>query len=217
MSTEDSDGDYWASASLTDVPEIAALARAELPSMTSLHSEAGWTNFNRFGRGQQVRGNCTLILRDGGPDGPLIGVIWADDAMYTDHGIAEPWWCINALAIAPQFRGKGRGSALVSEVSAVGAIAGVALLYGQSVPNAVSFWKELGCVLADDGESIGTHKPARRVTGEKVMLMFEPGPGDRFFVKYLTSVPGSVRSGLLPAAQLRSLREPLKDPLHGRP
>jgi len=205
MNTQESDSDYWATATPADVHEIADLARYELPSMISLHGEAGWTNFNRFGRGQQVRGNCTLVLRDGGPGGPLIGFIWADDAMYTDHGIAEPWWCINALAIAPQFRGKGRGTALVSEVASAGALAGVVLLYGQSVPSAVPFWEGLGYLLADDGESVGTHSPARRVTGDKVLATFEPGPGDRFFMKYLTNIPGSVRSGLLPASRLNSM------------
>lgn len=198
------DGDFLVPACRDDVAELAALARLELPSMTSLHDEAGWQTFNRFDPGQQVRGNCTFLLRDGGEDGPLIGFIWADDAMYVDRDIVEPWWCINALAIAPQFRGIGRGGALVSAVASAGQLAGVVLLYGQTLPEAVPFWKALDFTLAGDGESIRTHGSARRTTGDPVMWSFQPGPGDRWFVKYLTAVPGSVRSGLVPASLLPS-------------
>lgn len=124
--------------------------------------------------------------------------------MRIDCDIVEPWWCVNALAIDPRFRGKGRGTSLVSEVASAGKLAGVDLLYGQSVPGAVTFWERLGFILAGDGEAIRTHSAAERSTGDRVNLNLKPGPGDRFFIKYLTETPGSVRSGLLPASRLES-------------
>ncbi len=196
-------GDYLAAACGDDVPELAALARAELPTMTALHGEAGWQTYNRFGNGQRARGNCTFVLRNGGPDGQLIGFVWADDAMYVDYDIVEPWWCVNAVAIAPPFRGMGRGTALIAEVASVGSQAGVVLLYGQSVPTAVAFWEGLGFLLADVGEPLRTSSPARRRAADPAMLTAQPGLGDRFFVKYLTNVPGSVRSALLPMSKLQ--------------
>ncbi|NQX37134.1 GNAT family N-acetyltransferase [Herbiconiux sp. VKM Ac-2851] len=206
MSDSDSvTNDFLSIANPADVPELAAIARAELPSMTALHDEQGWQTYNRFGAGSQLWGNCTLILRHGGEDGPASGFIWADSAMHTDSGIEEPWWCINAVAIAPHCRGAGRGTALVSRVTSAARTAGVQLLYGQSVPAAVPFWKKLGFILAGEAEPIRTHSPARRTVGGPVMLTAEPGAGDRWFVKYLATAPGSVSSGLLPVSMLPPL------------
>jgi GNAT superfamily N-acetyltransferase len=183
------------------VLELAALARAELPSMTALHDDEGWVNYNRFGAGREIFGNCTLTLR-AGPGEQLIGFIWADAAMFTDHGILEEWWCINALAIAPTFRNKGRGAALVSEVVSAASLVGGGLLYGQSVPRAASFWVNMGFILADEGEAINTTSPARRTGQNPTNYVFAPGPGDRFFLKWLPADPESSQSRLLPRSQM---------------
>ena len=200
--TDHADRGYIAPATQDDVPELAALARDQLPSMTGLHTKKSWRDFNRFGSGQQVRGNCTMLLRDGDENGPLIGFIWADDAMRIDYDIVEPWWCVNALAIAPQYTREGRGAALVAEVVAAAKLAGVVQLYGQTVPAAVPFWKHLGFTIAGHGEALRTYNQARHATGAPIGINAEPGPDDRWFVRYLTDAPGSVNSLLFPASLL---------------
>ena len=187
---------------LDDIPDIAALARAELPSMTTLHNDEGWRTHIRFGRGEEIFSNCTLVLRDSDADNILVGFIWVDAAMYVDKRIVEPWWCINALAVNARYRRKGIGRGLVGEIEGIATATGVALLYGQSVAEAVPFWKAADYILAADGEAVRTHAPAMLVSGERVVFTAEPGPGDRFFLKYLARTPGSVRSGLLPVSVL---------------
>jgi GNAT superfamily N-acetyltransferase len=189
-------------ASSVDIPELAALARAELPEMTALHEEESWRTHDRFGDGTRVRGNCTLVLRQSGQNGALVGFVWADMAMRTDFAIEEPWWCINALAVVPAYRGLGLGAALVSSVETAARLAGVVLVYGQSVPEAVDFWRQNDYILAQPGECLKTHKPARRAGSDPVMLTARPGPHDRWFVKYLAETPGSVQCGLLPESML---------------
>jgi GNAT superfamily N-acetyltransferase len=187
-----------------DVPELAALARDRLPSMLALHSEAGWHRFNRFGNGQRARGNCTLVLRDGDERGPLIGFVWTDDAMRVDYGIVEPWWCINALAIAPQYSSTGRGTALVNAVTEAARSAGVVQLYGQTVPTAVDFWMKAGFTVADDAEELRSDYPALSASGDRLRINAASGPGDRWFVKTLLDVPGTKMSLLAPASQVQS-------------
>jgi GNAT superfamily N-acetyltransferase len=193
------ESDYVGQAGPRDVEEIAALSVAELPTMTALHDVEGWRTHNRFGRGANVRGNCTAVLRDGSSAGTLIGFIWADSAMMIDYDLDVPWWCINAVAVSPAYRGAGRGARLVSLVQQAAEEAGVELLYGQSVPGAVAFWETLGWSVADTGEALRMPRAVRRTNGELVTMELQPGPDDRFFLQYTahTNRP----PGLVPDSQ----------------
>lgn len=188
--------DYVGQAGPRDVEEIAALSVAELPTMTALHDAEGWKTHNRFGRGANIRGNCTAVLREAGSAGPLIGFIWADSAMMIDYDLDVPWWCINAVAVSPAHRGAGRGARLVSLVQQAADKAGVELLYGQSVPGAVAFWETLGWNVAAPGEDLRMPRAVRRANGELVTMRLQPGPDDRFFLQHTAHTnqpPGLLR------------------------
>ena len=189
--------DYVGQAGPIDVEEMAALSTAELPTMTALHDPEGWKTHNRFGRGANVRGNCTAVLREGGSTGALIGFIWADSAMMIDYDLSVPWWCINAVVVSPAYRGARRGARMVSLVQQAADEAGVELLYGQSVPGAVAFWETLGWNVADPGEELRMPRGVRRMNGELVTMGLQPGPDDRFFLQYTAHTnqpPGLVRN-----------------------
>jgi GNAT superfamily N-acetyltransferase len=116
--------------------------------------------------------------------------------MMIDYELDVPWWCINAVAVSPAYRGAGRGARLVSLVQQAADEAGVELLYGQSVPAAVGFWKTLGWDVAEAGEDVRTPHAVRRMNGEFVTMRLQPGPGDRFFLQPTTHTsqpPGLVR------------------------
>ncbi len=186
-----------------DIAELAALARAELPTMTALHDEAGWINYQRFGTGHQPRESWTVMLRASRPAKDLVGFAWVDDAIFVEAGVSEPWWCINALAVARSHRGQGFGTQLVEAVAAAGRSAEIALLFGQTVPDAVPFWQRSGFTLAEPLEPLVTSAPARRAAADPTHLRLPPGDPDRWFVRYLATEPGSVRSGLVPASFLK--------------
>lgn len=188
--------DYVGQAGPRDIDELAALSVAELPTMLTLHDPEGWRTHSRFGRGESIRGNCSAVLRDVGPSGPLIGFVWADSAMMTDHGLDVAWWCINAVVVAPAYRGAGRGALLVSLVRQAADEAGVQLIYGQSVPGAVAFWERLGWDVADPDETLRMPQAVRRLDGEEVTIRLQPGPDDRFILHHTVSTtrpPGLVR------------------------
>ncbi|PPI18920.1 hypothetical protein C5D04_00500 [Rathayibacter sp. AY1D2] len=191
---------YQGAATAQDAPELAALARAEMPTMTFLHDPDRWAH--RFDTGTSIRSSWTLVLRAGHPSGELIGFSWVDDAMFVDANVVEPWWCINALVVAPEYRRRGYGTGLLKVVLETARAAGAVLVYGQSLPAAIPFWREAGFIIGGEEEALRTHHPARRATGDPVMLTMAPGHSDRWFVKYTVSAKGSVQSGLLPASLL---------------
>lgn len=186
----------------SDIADLAALARAELPTMTALHDEAGWTTYKRFGTGRQARESWTVVLRDEQDEGELVGFAWVDDSMFTEGGITEPWWCINALVVAPKWRGQGFSTQLVEAVASAARSAGVILIFGQTVPGAVTFWQRSRFTVAGPAEPLVTNNPALRMNLDPVNLTLPPGAPDRWFVRYLLTEPGSIRSGLVPASLL---------------
>lgn len=201
---EQPDAARLALATPADIARLATLARAELPTMTYLHDRSNWIKHRRFGAGRQLRDSWTITLRASRPAGALIGFAWVDDAMFVEAEVSEPWWCINALVVARSHRGQGFGTLLVEAVADAGRSAGVDLLFGQTVPNAVPFWQKAGFILADPLEPLKTSAPARRVSAEPTNLTLAPGAPDRWFVRYLATEPGSVRSGLIPASLVPS-------------
>lgn len=181
-----------------DVPELAALARETLPSFPALHDEDGWDAHYRFGAGLHPRDSFLPVVRSGSGDGELVAFVWVDAAAAADHGIVEPWWCINALSVAPKFRRQGFGRALVGAVAARAQEAGVELLYGLSVPSATRFWQACGLSIAGDGEALVSDRPSRRADGTLSRVHFDVAtPGDRWFVGRLA--PASATQSTLVA------------------
>lgn len=198
--SESTADDHVTFAGPADTGEMAQLARDVLPFMGALHDDESWRRFRRFGQGKHASDQYTLVVRNGGPGGHLVGFVWVDPAMLIDHNITEPWWCINALAIAPDARGQGRAAALLARVEAAARAAGIVLLYGQSVPEARPFWQKMKFSLGNPDEAVRTRGAAMLTSGERVNGTFSPSSGDSWFLPYLTDVPGSVRSGLLPVS-----------------
>ena len=181
------------------------MARNLLPYMPALHDDIGWRTHNRFGDGRAVRGSCTLIARDSSQANQMIGFAWFDDALYVDSDVDEPWWCVNAIAVDPLQRGRGAGRALVAEIEFLARRAGVAMLYGQSVPDAVTFWHSQNYSVHREDETLTAHPYAVLRDGRRVRATFSPGPGDRFFTKVIAFEPGSVRSLLLAESVLKRI------------
>lgn len=121
-----------------DGPDLAALARLQLPEMPALHEEEGWRTYYRFGPGFHARDNYLVVARMGNK---LLGFVWADAAAFHDSQVAEPWWCVNAAAVAPEVAGKGLGRAMVSALIEQARAAGVASLYGTSYAQSAEFWR----------------------------------------------------------------------------
>lgn len=185
-----------------DVPDLVALAREALPSFPALHGEDGWRTSYRFGGGLHPRDNYLLVVRDGGENGSLVGFIWVDAAMAVDYTVIEPWWCINAVAIAPAYRRAGHGRALVHTAVERAREIGVVLIYGLSVRGAVPFWEDLGFTVAADQEPLISDRPARLASGRLAPLDLEPQTEHRWFVAYLQE-PASADSVLVPKSHLR--------------
>lgn len=199
--TESVDHFYAAPACRHDVSDLVALAREALPSFPALHDPEGWRTSYRFGSGLHPRDNYLIAVRDGGEDGPLVGFIWVDAAMAIDYGVIEPWWCINAVAVAPAYRRAGHGRALVLTAVERARAIGVALIYGLSVRASVPFWEDLGFTVAADREPLVSDRPARRATGELARLDLDPETDHRWFVAYLQD-PASADSVLVPKGYL---------------
>lgn len=177
-----------------DAPELAAISRELLPSYTHLHDENRWGH--RFGQGESAERPGLWVLRENNER--VVGFVWTDRAMFVDAQIIEPWWCINALAVHPDHEGNGHGSSLLDKVNAAGREVGVALLYGLALPDSVSFWAHKGYTMAKEHEGLKTSSAPRRPPHPPQTIVFKPTSGQRFFVKYLATEPGSVSCGLVP-------------------
>lgn len=177
--------DHVAPAGPTDVPDLVALSRETLPTMSGLHTEEKWRSHNRFGVADTLRGSSTFVLRDGGPEGPVVAFVWVDAALFIDYRVEEPWWCVNALAVAPAYRRAGRARRLVSIVEEAAARVSVSALYGQSVPDAVPFWQGLGWEVGTPGETLRSSRPVAIAGGDSASLRLSPGDGDRWILRDL--------------------------------
>jgi len=165
--------------SVDHIPEMAALARDELPSFSYLHDEERWPN--KFGRGERLEDNLLIAACDG-MDGPLIGFVWADQAMRVDHGIQEPWWCLNAIAVRPEYRGRGIGKLLVGDIVEAVRAVGVELIYGLAISGSEGFWQHNGFHVADEGERVVSTTPVQRDGANSARLTLPPEKGHRWFL-----------------------------------
>jgi GNAT superfamily N-acetyltransferase len=139
-----------------------------MPDMTALHSDGGWRTCYRFGPGFHPEDNYLLIVRLDG-DGPLLGFAWVDAAARTDARVAEPWWCINAVAVDGRIAGQGLGRQLVAMIKDQAAAIGISSLYGLCYPSSAGFWRKQGSASAtlDRGStrtsrSVSATAPAQR-------------------------------------------------------
>lgn len=168
-----------------DVPELVELARVQLPSMSYLHDPETWSDYYRFGAGSHPRDNYFLVARAANSDdtGQLLGFIWVDPSMSIDHGIDQPWWCINAVAVPADVQRRGLGRHLVSMVRARADQVGVVSIYGVSHPSGFGFWKaQDGFVLAADDAALVSSEPV--LVGDSELpqtITLAPEPGHRFF------------------------------------
>lgn len=173
-----------------DVPELIALSVSLLPHMTYLHDPDGWRTFYRFGAGQHDRDNLLIVARNE-PDAPILGFCWADAAMYHDHGIEEPWWCINAVAVTSEVGRRGIGRALVTLIKQQAAEAGVVTLYGICYPESVAFWTRQGFGVSSRGGALIADRPVRHVRRRQVTIApLRDAQGDHMFVASLPSAVG---------------------------
>lgn len=160
-----------------DVPDIVRLARDQLPGMTYIHETEGWRNYYRFGAGLHPRDNYFVIVRIN-QDGPLLGLAWVDAAAAHDYGIAEPWWCINAVAVVKEVAGKGLGTALVKMIKAQAESAGVVSLYGICYPSSAGFWHKQGFALTELGGGATADGPVRMLDGSHKVFSMSGEPGN---------------------------------------
>ncbi|MBD7982785.1 GNAT family N-acetyltransferase [Oerskovia merdavium] len=175
-----------------DVPEIAALARDRLPEMTHLHDPAWHLTSQRFGQGNYPRDQLFLVLRAVLDDGreELVGFVWVDPAMATDHGVEEPWWCINALAVAEPYAHQGLGASLVASVEKRARDVGVVSLYGQSYETSADFWRKCGYSLTGLGGVIASQGPVPVPGREPNVVALNAEPHLHYFVKQVPESQG---------------------------
>lgn len=168
-----------------DAADIADLARKQLPEMTYLHDAEGWTKHARFGAGRHPRDKFALVARLT-DTGELIGFFWVDDAPATDFGIAEPWWCINALAVRSDLQRKGLGRSLVGIIVQQATEFGVHLLYGLCYPVAAPFWEKQGFIVGAKDQDMIVDRPVQMLDGSQARVSsWDCEPGNHFFLRHL--------------------------------
>ncbi|WP_143025341.1 GNAT family N-acetyltransferase [Micromonospora sp. WMMB235] len=170
------------SAIFKDIPSLAEMARRELPEMTLIHEPESWRTHWRFGVGETARDNLLIVARET-EESPIMGFCWVDAAMYHDHGIEEPWWCLNALAVVPEYRRSGIGRSLVNVVKRQAEKVDISSIYGVCYPSTVDFWSSQGFSVTARGGSLEADRLVR-LKDQKVRLgPLSDGEGDCMFVR----------------------------------
>lgn len=170
-----------------DVPEIVQLAETVLPRMTYLTDPSAWKMAYRFGVGRHIRDQCFFVAREARAS-RLLGFVWADAAMYDDHGFEDPWWCIDAVAVDPAAQRHGVGAHLVEMVVKQAKAAGIVSLYGICYPDATPFWRSLGFQVSAAGGSLASDRPARRQALPPRRAVINDAEGDHVIVLNLPDV-----------------------------
>ncbi|MGC4784123.1 GNAT family N-acetyltransferase [Micromonospora zamorensis] len=150
--------------------------------MTLIHEPESWQTYWRFGVGQTVRDNLLIVARKT-EESPIIGFCWVDAAMYHDHGVEEPWWCLNALAVVPDYRRSGIGRSLVNVVKRQADKVGIASIYGVCYPSTVDFWSAQGFSVTARGGSLEADRLVRLKDQEVKLGPLSDGEGDCMFVR----------------------------------
>lgn len=170
------------------------MGRARLPSMTYLHDTQEWKDFYRFGAGQHYQDNFLPVARQSLPNEAdrIIGLFWVDQSMRIDYGINEPWWCINAIAVDPEFERCGLGTGFVNMIREQACHVGVTSIYGLSHPSGYAFWEaQPDFTLLEPGAPLGASQPVQLRGGQLRQARFDSEPGHRFFYNTVTETgPG---------------------------
>lgn len=162
-----------------DFPDIVGLARDQMPEMTALHDERGWQDHGRLGMGRHPRETFVLVARQGDS---LLGFCWVDAAAVTDYGVAEPWWCINAVAVRGDLQGKGLGSQFAKIIKQQAEQIGITMLYGTCYPSSAAFWRHSGFVVGELEQDAQSDRPVKLLDGQEKGIAWQCEPGNHIFM-----------------------------------
>ena len=132
-----------------DLAAIARLAELHLPNPIGLTPE-DWAN--RRGRGAPFLANLLIAAID--REGRVVGFTWADAAAVYEQGMAEPWWCLNAVVVSEEHRSKGIGRMLVETVLERARHVGIVSLFGVCEPELAPWYESLGFLVTAPGGAL---------------------------------------------------------------
>lgn len=175
-----------------DLPAFRQMAIDLMPDMTELRTP-DW--HHRLGHGRCWTEPLLLAVRDSDStvSGP-IGFCWADAAMADDNSVFEPWWCLNAVAVRPKYRGAGVGGKLLKAVRQAASFAGVVSLYGVCDRSLTGWYGHHGFTVLGPGEAVVSDGPVRMVPpppGGAKTITFRDEKGECVF--FTDIEPASVR------------------------
>ncbi|MFE5309524.1 GNAT family N-acetyltransferase [Isoptericola sp. NPDC056605] len=175
-----------------DVPAIEELARRRLPTMSHLHDRSSWDRTDRFGPGSHPRDRYSPVVHDARTDGTenLVAFAWVDAALADDYGVEEPWWCINAIAVAEPYAGHGIGGGLVEMIEGQAREAGVVSLYGQAYQSAAQFWRSNGFSVGALGGLLTSESKVSVAGRGRQQVVLNAEANQHFFVKQIDGSPG---------------------------
>lgn len=166
-------------ATQTHLPTLRSLAHELLPDLTALHGPE-WNH--RLGQGRVWTEPLLLVARDTDvPDLGPVGFCWVDPAMLGDEQILEPWWCLNAIAVRPDYQGRKIGRSMVNGVCGAAAYAGAVSLYGVCDRTLSAWYGDQGFTVLDHGEAIVADHPVRRPSQPPGQFEFRDGEGECIF------------------------------------
>lgn len=101
--------------------------------------------------------------------------------MLGDEQILEPWWCLNAIAVRPNYRGRKIGRSMVKGVCEAAAFAGVVSLYGICDHSLSAWYGNQGFTALGQGEMIVGDHPVRRPGQPPGQFVLRDGEGECIF------------------------------------
>lgn len=161
-----------------DVPALQAMAIELLPDLTALHGP-DWTA--RLGNGRVWVESLLVVVRDSDAGDTPVGFAWGSAAMFEDSGVLEPWWCLNAVARQPAYRGRKIGERLVDVVREHARKAGVVSLYGICGRSLTPWYENQGFTVLAPGQKIESDGAARRFGNDEGTVFFGDEEGECMF------------------------------------
>lgn len=138
-------------ATIDDVTAIRDLCVGQLPDLVDMHDDdwGGRLGKGRYWREQLLLAACT-------EDGIPKGFCWVEPVMLHDHGIEEPWWSINAIAVHPNYRTIGVGRDLLERVEKVARQAQITTLHGICHRSLTDWYRKRGYAVLSPGRAAGS-------------------------------------------------------------
>ena len=134
-----------------DLPVVAKIVEEALPSVAE-NINGKWNKLLGQGTTWDEQILITASLND-----TIVGVAWVEPAAMNDTKYYLPWWCINILAVKPEFQGLGIGANLLTYVIDLAASKNVTSVYGLCDTNVVSWYKSQGLATTGPGGSLDTN------------------------------------------------------------